>query len=382
MALSHGISQDKIKNMFKDLEIHTLICNRDLMLAINNFKSIQKFEEFSEVPVILHDDGSLTDSDIEILQTIKNVIIIRRAHADELIREYVQDHPNCLEYRLGDNKINLWHKIKSFDYWFFSKTKNVLGMDTDLLFLRKPENVIELIKSNTPFYYPDIQSAYCFNEPKSEIPVIEKVNTGLIYIPSEEYYSINDIENALSNLLKNGINYFPSWIEQSAYAHMFYKNGKYVSLSDQKYKIPYFQKVDIEVTECLHFVSYPAVRETYQTYLEYLEFETGDLVYEAEFTTKYKEITIPSNFKIHKSNGIYNMTYYWGLEETSQQFLDHIFKIHTEEGVIEKKLQSDKNGFFIFTTKSNVVKIEHTYDWYGENEWVDLGEIPLFLSIY
>ena len=75
MALSHGISQDKIKNMFKDLEIHTLICNRDLMLAINNFKSIQKFEEFSEVPVILHDDGSLTDSDIEILQTIKNVII-------------------------------------------------------------------------------------------------------------------------------------------------------------------------------------------------------------------------------------------------------------------------------------------------------------------
>ena len=35
-------------NNFKELEIHTLICNRDVLLAINNFKSLQKFEEFND----------------------------------------------------------------------------------------------------------------------------------------------------------------------------------------------------------------------------------------------------------------------------------------------------------------------------------------------
>ncbi len=368
---------DCVKNIMKDVEIHTLICNRDILLAINNFKSLQKFDEFSETPIFLHDDGSLTDTDIETLSIIKNTILIRRIDADREIRKYIEDYEHCFKYRLGENKINLWHKIKSFDYFFFSKTKKVLGVDTDLLFLRKPNNVIENIVLGIPFYFPDVQSAYSFNEPKDEIPVLNSVNTGLIYIPSEEYYNINDIENALKNLTRNGVNYFPSWIEQSAFAHMFYMNGKYVNLNTQKYRIPYFQPVDIENTECLHFVSYPAVRETYETYLDYLDFGVGDLLYENRFEVDFKDIKIPLEFKIYKSNGIYSFSYYWGLEKTSQQFLDHIFKIKTDEGEILKKLQSDKNGFFIITTKSKNISLSHTYDWYNEQNWVNFGQINL-----
>ena len=50
---------------YSGIEIHTLICNKDLLLAINNFKSLQKFDEFADMPVFLHDDGSLSESDIE-----------------------------------------------------------------------------------------------------------------------------------------------------------------------------------------------------------------------------------------------------------------------------------------------------------------------------
>lgn len=365
------------KEKFSELEIHTLICTKDLLLAINNFKSLQKYEEFCDVPVYLHDDGSLTDTDIDTLSVIKNVNIIRRKDADNAILEYVKDYKNCLSYRLGDNKINLWHKIKLFDYFYFSKTKKILGVDTDLLFLTRPENVISNIIDGTPFYFPDVQSAYCFNEPKNEVPVLEKVNTGLIYIPSEEYYNIEDIEFALSNLVGGGVNYFPSWIEQSAFAHMFLKNGEYVTLDPRRYKIPYFQQVEIEIAECLHFVSYPAVRETYKTYVDYLEFEHGDLVFENSHIIKYGDQEIPLEYQIKKTGDVYTIIYYWGLEKTSQQFLDHIFKINTENESIERKLQSEKTGFFIFTTKSKKINIEHTYDWFGDTNWEILDEVVI-----
>lgn len=366
-----------ISENFKDLEIHSLICNRDVTMAVNNFKSIQKFDEFKDVIIYLHDDGSLNQTDKEVLSKVPNVVFIDRDWADNEIRQFLVDHPNCLEYRLGTNKIHLWHKIKSFDYFFFSKTKKVLGMDTDLLFMREPKEVIKLINENTPFYYPDIQSAYCFNEPKDEIPTLKNVNTGLIYIPSEKYYNLNAIENALGNLIRNGINYFPSWIEQSAYAHMFHVDGNYVSLPIEKYRIPYFQNVDIELVECLHFVSFPAVRDTYQEYIDYLKFDDGIVVYENEYKVDFREHTIPLKITILKHEDFFSFKYYWGLENTQQRFLDHFFRLKMGEDVIEKKFQSNKTGFFIFKPITDIIDLHHTYSWYDEVDWKLIDTIKL-----
>ena len=378
-----GIQSDTIwlKNeltmSFKDIEIHTLICKRDILLAINNIKSFQKFEEFSQMPIILHDDGSLDDEDINLLSDIKNIEIIRRDYADREIEKFIKDYPNCMSYRLGGSHINLWHKIKTFDYFFFSKTKRIIGMDTDLLFIRKPQNVIDLINTNTPFYFPDCQSSYCFNEPKSEVPVPERVNTGLIFIPSEDYYNINHLEFALSNLIRGGINYFPSWIEQSAYAHMFHMDGRYVSLDDNKYKIPYFQQVDISLIECLHFVSYPAVRDTYPTYLDYLNISQGELVYLKQFKVDFKDVQIPLGVKMYKFEKFLNVEFYWGLEETSQDFLDHIFYIRFGEKEMEHKFQSNKNSFFIVPLIDSKFEMWHTYEWYGDVDVKQLDIISL-----
>ena len=360
---------------FEELEIHTLICKRDILMAINNFKSLQKFKEFETLPVYLHDDGSLTESDIELLSDIKNVIIIKREVADKEIEKHIKDYPNCLSYRLGSNPINLWHKIKTFDYFFFSKSKKILGMDTDLIFMKSPENLISLIKSNTPFYFPDCNNAYCFNEPKTEVPVPDKVNTGLIFIPSEDYYNIESLEFALTNLVGKGVNYFPSWIEQSAYAHMFLKDGRYISLDEEKYRIPYFQNVDISKVECLHFVSYPAVRDMYKSYLDYLQMSQGDEVFNKKYFVKFNEHNIPLNVKIYKFDKFINVEFYWGLEETNQQFLDHIFKVKVGDEEFTHKFQSNKNSFFIVNLKESNFELHHTYEWYGITEWVKLDDI-------
>lgn len=353
---------------FNDVEIHTLICKKDLTLAINNFKSLQKYPEFEHMVVVLHDDGSLSKEDLPMLEKIKNMTIIWRKDADMKIKSFVEKHPHCKSYRLGDSHINLWHKIKSFDYFYFSKTKKVLGMDTDLLFLRKPQNVIDLMKRDVPFYFPDIQSAYCFNEPKDEIKVLENVNTGLIYIPSEEYYSIDAIEHALSNLVRKNINYFPSWIEQSAYAHMFYADGRYVALSIDKYKIPYFQRVDSEVVECLHFVSFEGVRATYNSYLEYINLN-GEKIFSKEYKIDFQDKKVPLLVEIYNDEEKIFFKFDWNLQKANVHALDHIFEIVADNEKHVFKFQSEKHGFFSVPKGKRIDLISHSYDWYGEKSW-------------
>lgn len=365
-----------IKNM-EGVEIHMLICKKDLFLGINNIKSLQKFTEFSNLPIIFHDDGSLNQIEKESLLSIPNSTIIDRNYADNLIKDFIRGYENCENYRLKESNINLWHKIKLFDYFYFSKTKRILGMDSDLLFVQKPIDLLNKISENTPFFFPDIQSAYCFQEPKNEIPVINNVNTGLIFIPSEEYYNIGSIENALSNLIRNNINYFPSWIEQSAFAHMFYVDGRYKSLNNEKYRIPYFQSIDINLSECLHFVSYPATRELYSNYISLLDVENNKEIYNKNFVVDFKDKKIPLNLKVKNSQNLIVFEYYWGLEKSNQNMLDHIFEINDGVSMNQFKFQSDKNGFFSIKSQSKKFIINHTYDWYGEMKWQILDEIKL-----
>lgn len=356
-----------------DVEIHSLICNKDTPLAINCIKSLISYEEFANYPIYLHDDGSLNDYDKEVLSKLsKNIFLIDRKTADRDIKPFLEGYPNCLRYRLGEKKdVYLWHKIKSFDYFFFSKSKKILGIDSDLLFINKPHELIGFIKKSTPCYFPDIQSAYSFNEPKNEIPVLPNVNTGLIFIPGEEYYNINSIENALSNLIRNEINYFPSWIEQSAFAHMFYKDGRYKSLDKTKNRIPFFQEVDMKNSECLHFVSFPDVRKVYKNYIDKMSFsKDSKKIYENSFLVGFKSKKIPLSINISEDAYYYSFDFDWNISDAKIDALSHHFKIKLDED--EEKIYefgSNKNGFFITRKPISRLRVYHTYEWYGEKNW-------------
>lgn len=357
----------------KDLEIHSLICHKDVCFAINCIESLIKNEEFSDVPIYFHEDGSLTDEDVDLLKNLSsNIYFIFKKTADEEIKEFLVNHPNCYKYRLGDkNNIFLWHKIKSFDYFFFSKTKKILCLDTDLLFINKPLQLIEYIEKSTPCYFPDLQNAYCFNDPKDEIPTLPNVNTGIIFIPGEEYYNINSLENALSNLIKNDKNYFPSWIEQSAFAHMFYVDGRYKSLDFEKNRIPFFQSVDYGKVECLHFVSYPAVRELYKGYIKKNQLKKGklSLVSENNFLIEFKDKKVPLNLKIYENENFYDFEFEWGIDSVGINALSHQFKIKNIDTEKIYEFGSSKFGFFICKKAIEKFDLYHTYEWYGEKKW-------------
>ena len=71
------------------------------------------------------------------------------------------------------------------------------------------------------------------------------------------------------------------------------------------------------------------------------------------------------------------MEFYWGLEETSQDFLDHIFYIIFGEKEMVHKFQSNKNSFFIVPLIDSKFEMWHTYEWYGDVDVKQLDIISL-----
>jgi hypothetical protein len=80
---------------------------------------------------------------------------------------------------------------------------------------------------------------------------------------------------------------------------------------------------------------------------------------------------------MYKFDKFLNVEFYWGLEETDQQFLDHIFKVKMGDEEFIHKFQSNKNSFFIINIKQPNFELYHTYEWYGEIDWGKLDDITI-----
>jgi len=252
--------------MFNDLEIRILICKRDIEMGLNMVKSLRRYEAFKKIPIYFHDDGSLNNDCKNILLNIGNSYIVDKIYADNTILEFINEYKSCTKYRFENIRIFNNTKMKLFDFYFLSNNKNILCIDSDILFLTEPKNIIELINQSTPFYFPDFQNSYSFCK-DTKASVLDNVNVGIFYIPSKEYYNINSIEFALNDLFTIGITN-GDWIEQSAWSHMFYKNGQYIKLNTKKYQIPTPYDNVSENIEALHFVGHPPIRKLYNDFIK------------------------------------------------------------------------------------------------------------------
>ena len=252
--------------MFNDLEIRILICERDIEMGLNMIKSLRRYKKFENIPIYFHNDGSLSVDSKSILLEFENSYIIDKTKADNTILEFLDNYPSCKKYRFDNLKMFNNLKMKLFDYYFLSKSKNILCIDNDVLFLNEPKTIINLINSSTPFYFPDFQNSYSYCK-TSKVDVLDKVNTGIFYIPNETHYNIETIEFALNDLFTIGIANTPRWIEQSVYSHMFCKDGRYVKLNGEKYQIPTPYNNISKNNEALHFVGHPPIRKLYSGFL-------------------------------------------------------------------------------------------------------------------
>jgi len=73
------------------LEIHTLICKRDINWFIATIK-LFSYHSKLDFDIIVHEDGSFNRDDIKYLQNgLSNVVVINRRQADEEIKSFLKD---------------------------------------------------------------------------------------------------------------------------------------------------------------------------------------------------------------------------------------------------------------------------------------------------
>jgi hypothetical protein len=123
-----------------ETEIHSLVCNRHLRMYIFAIKSFLRF--YSDVVVIVHDDGSLTKKDKNFLK--KHIIGIKikdYKYTNNFVGNILRKYPYCNQFR-EKRKVTM----QIFDYSILAKGK-FIGMDSDILFLDFPNEIINWIKS-------------------------------------------------------------------------------------------------------------------------------------------------------------------------------------------------------------------------------------------
>ncbi len=133
-------------------EVHTLLGHNHVGMVLWSVKSFlhQTGKKYS---VVLHDDGSLTDSDIQTLEKhLVNVKVVKKPTADALIKERISGMPNCQEYRFTAKETSDHRGIKYdmhifairlFDFNLISSGTKTLVLDADVLFFKMPRDIVE-----------------------------------------------------------------------------------------------------------------------------------------------------------------------------------------------------------------------------------------------
>jgi hypothetical protein len=123
--------------------------------------ALVSFYEFSRctLPLMIYDDGTVPGSAREqILKVFPNASIIDRRSADTVVPNALSAYPNCLRFR---NAQPCARRI--VDLPVLCGTRRILMLDSDILFLKPPEELVEHLQSREPgqfVFERDMQHAY------------------------------------------------------------------------------------------------------------------------------------------------------------------------------------------------------------------------------
>jgi hypothetical protein len=134
---------------------------------------------------VIHEDGSLTDQDVETIRSqFPDARVIRRADADRELEAVLANHPAARESRRKHN----WF-LKNFDTWHYAPHDRYIVIDSDIVFFRRPEMLLKWIAEgdDTVWVMEDTNEKYAL--PREEIESLmglklwSKVNSGLDLMP-------------------------------------------------------------------------------------------------------------------------------------------------------------------------------------------------------
>jgi hypothetical protein len=235
------------------LELHTLSCEEDLL---NSLWALKTFYFFAELrpPLVIYDDGSLSEASLAAFaEHFPGCRIIRRDRFDRDMEHFLQPFPISLSY---SRMRSFYCALKLFGPMYYPHSEYILSLDSDVLFFRKPTEMLRHIENGTVFYNSDYQDAYSYPvdllKNRLKVEVGHKINSGLTYFAKRDFAGSMDlVESYFEMVAETSKSRGPtSWHEQTATAMLLSKAGA-EPLSDE-YQISRTPITDTTVSH--HFV--------------------------------------------------------------------------------------------------------------------------------
>lgn len=217
------------------------------------------FHSGSLPQVVIHDDGSLTAEDVQLLRShlpgarvLTDIIVCE----DPTFRAWLRNFPNLFYWRFVVDHI---FARKLIDFVYFSKAKYVIGCDSDVLFFKRPEQLLSGVEQSFELatqdygdaYYPEIQLLdSCFGR-----TIIRRLNAGIVgMVPGRFDFQL--LEEVFSRMLEKAAPVFywkHHFVEQTLTACYFSHQKEFKLLDSEKYGIS-FAPIS-PMTEAHHFPS-------------------------------------------------------------------------------------------------------------------------------
>jgi hypothetical protein len=200
------------------LEVHNLVCHRDVSIALICLKSLLATSQ-EKLQIIVHNDGSLTDEDQTLIRAqLPNSTLMSRDQADRELAIVLDGLPTLRKARL-----KLPHLLKVLDVPMLCRSDNVCFVDSDVFFLRAHRGLFEISKARSVCarFMFDIRTCQGFRLkdfwPLGPVSPIARLNSGLFCI-KRNVIDFDWVEAVCSRVGLSQILQHRSWFEQGLWA--------------------------------------------------------------------------------------------------------------------------------------------------------------------
>ncbi len=126
------------------VELHTLCQKKDLWMLACSLKSFL-YHSGLRPYIIVHDDGSIDNESAKLIESkFSGLRVLRKKEADELIKNFPGITEKVLNYRAKGHIMIM----EFMDIFLLSRADTVIVYDSDILFYKKPEEVVNFFNND------------------------------------------------------------------------------------------------------------------------------------------------------------------------------------------------------------------------------------------
>lgn len=206
------------------MNVSTLICHRDVPIGLTCHHAFVR--HVAGARLVVHDDGTLTDEDVErLVKALPVAAVVRRREADGIMQERLGRYPACARAR-SENVLML----KLFDVALMSDDADVRYCDTDVLFFRATSGLFERTLGRPPaVFMQDSNHAYSARPWHLLGPAAMRLpgylNSGM-FVFRRNQFDLDYLEWLLSReAIWAMFARIPVWAEQTCWAALAYRAG-------------------------------------------------------------------------------------------------------------------------------------------------------------